>query len=115
MGVRIMATTNTNNTDSENVAKAIQAIAAGDLPGAKQLLVSVIKNVPEKYAYQSATEDGGISMAFWDQQEFIHYVNWAKPTQKLYWFVSAYPRAFFYLGFIAVAERDYQTAIDYLD
>ena len=72
-------------------------------------------NTPKEYSNQSTTEEGGLIIRFWDNAEFLHYVTWKEPTQNIIWNVSAYPRAFFYMGFIGVAERDYQSAIGYLD
>ncbi|MCX7164792.1 MAG: tetratricopeptide repeat protein [Rhodocyclales bacterium] len=110
-----MTSDDTNTADGEKVDKAVEAIAAGNLAAAKSLLLTVIKNSPEQYSHQTATQEGDLIIRFWDQQEFLHYVTWREPTQKIFWNVSVYPRAFFYLGFIGVAERDYPTAIGYLD
>ena len=101
--------------DSDKLDSAISAISTGDLAEAKRLLFSVIKNAPKEYSHQSTTEEGGLIIRFWDQAEFLQYVTWRKPTQDIICKVSVYPRAFFHLGFIGVAERDYESAIGYLD
>lgn len=110
-----MTDTNLNDLDAGKVDSAMRAISESDFASAKRLLMSVIANAPMRYEHQSATNDGSLVIRFWDQQEFIHYVNWTKPDRQIFWHASAYPRAFFYLGFIAVGDRDYNTAIAWLD
>lgn len=110
-----MPVNTSSGTDSEKVDQATQSIAAGDLKTAKRILSSVITNAPLKYSHQTEEDNGSLTIRFWDQAEFVHFVTWKKPSKSIQWVVSVYPRAYFYLGFIAVAERDYHTAIDYLD
>lgn len=102
-------------TDAERVDEALQAITEGNLGVAKNLLGAVIQNTPTHYSHQTETSDGGLDIRFWDQQEFIHFVTWKEPEVAINWIGCAYPRAFFYLGFIAVKEGDYPAAIDFLD
>ncbi len=101
--------------DAEKVNEAAASINNGDLTAAKQLLNSVIRNVPINYAHTTESTDESLYMRFWDQNEFLHYVNWEKPTQNIFWIKAAYPRAYYYLGFIAVSEGNFTAAIDYLD
>lgn len=101
--------------DKERIEEAVTAIAASDYLTAKKLLISIINNAPEDYSYTTEAEDGSLTIRFWNQAEFLHYVTWQKPSQSIYWKVGVYPRAFFYLGFIAVAEGNFEKAIHYLD
>ncbi len=101
--------------DGDKVDRAIAEISRGNAAEAKGLLLAVVRNTPSQYFHQTPTSDGGLVIRFWDQMEFVHYVNWKKPNRKIVWNVAVYPRAYFYLGFIAVANRDYQVAIGYLD
>jgi tetratricopeptide (TPR) repeat protein len=101
--------------DAAKVDDAMRAIRAGEISCAKELLLSVIENTPREYTYQTVTGDGALSIKFWDKDEFIHYVNWMAPEREIIWMGSAYPRAFFHLGFIAVQQGTYDEAIDYLD
>jgi tetratricopeptide (TPR) repeat protein len=110
-----MASNNIEVADGEKVDKAMAEISKGNFSAAKSLLLSVVRNTPSEYFHQTSNPDGSLVIRFWDQQEFIHYVNWKKPDRKIFWNVAAYPRAYFYLGFIGVAERDYQAALSYLD
>lgn len=110
-----MASNDIEVADGEKVDKAMGEISKGNYASAKSLLLTVVRNTPAEYFHQTVTSDGSLIIRFWDQQEFIHYVNWKKPDQKIFWNTAAYPRAYFYLGFIAVAERDYQAALSYLD
>jgi len=77
-------------------------------------LLSVVQNTPKGYRHTTAANDA-LSMRFWDQREFINFVQKAPPSRQTYWIISAYPRAYYYLGFISVAEGRYQDAIGYLD
>jgi tetratricopeptide (TPR) repeat protein len=101
--------------DAQKVSNAVNLISIGNLIAAKQMLVDVINNVPAHYAHTTKIDEDTVEMRFWDQNEFIHYVAWQKPTTKIKALLAAYPRAYYYLGFIAIAENDYQSAIKFLD
>lgn len=102
-------------SDAAKVDNAIMAIRAGESSYAKALLLSVIKNTPKEYAYQNETIDGELIIKFWDKEEFIHYTRWTEPKKSIVWMSSAYPRAFFHLGFLEVKDGNYEKAINYLD
>lgn len=101
--------------DAKKVNEAFSLIAAGNLIAAKQILAAVINNTPTNYAHTTKVDENTFDMRFWDQREFIHFVTWQKPTQNINALLAAYPRAYYYLGFIANAEGDFQAAIDLLD
>jgi tetratricopeptide (TPR) repeat protein len=103
--------------DAEKVDQALQALQRGDDRAGEALLLEVVGRAPATYVYQF--EDGdGLNIKFWDQAEFMHYVAWMKDNgtrRKLTWFGSAYPRAFYYLGFLRVKGKRYAEAIEFLE
>ncbi len=55
---------------------------------------------------------------FWDIGEFIHYMNRQSSRgarRRVTWIKSAYPRAYYYLGAIGVAQKHYREALRYLE
>jgi tetratricopeptide (TPR) repeat protein len=106
------------SVDVEKVDAAMQAIMSGNLDRAETLLLAVIANTPSEY---SNCEDHGetVSIRFWDQTTFIHYVTWQQDqglAQKgINWIGNAYPRAHYYMGFLCVKRRQFQRAIEFLD
>src|SRR5262249_21087967 len=79
--------------------------------------LSVIGNCPTGYTNSSEAPDGGTVIKFWSQHDFIHYVMWQKQQGiecGVQWVGNAYPRAYYYLGFICVKNRQYGPALQYL-
>jgi tetratricopeptide (TPR) repeat protein len=107
----------TEENDADQVDKALGELQRGNIPRAKQILTAVIENTPSgtDYATQIEDEKGGLSIKFWSQNAFVHYVTHESPNRSISWIGCAYPRAFYYLGFIAVKERDFQTALEHLE
>lgn len=115
-------TTNTTTqerelADAETVNTAVAALAAGDISKAESLLAGVIANTPSEYT-NCEEDDVAISIKFWDQAEFIHYVTWQKQqglaSKGIYWIGNAYPRAHYYMGFICVKRRQFERALEFL-
>jgi tetratricopeptide (TPR) repeat protein len=110
----------TEKQDAERVDQAIQMLKSGNVLTAKEILLQVIKNAPspEDYVYQYE-DDNSLSIKFWGPNEFMHYRTWQKQKESLgknvTWILSAYPRAFYYLGFITLEQGDPLRAIEYLD
>ncbi|MFO1022476.1 MAG: tetratricopeptide repeat protein [Planctomycetales bacterium] len=107
----------TESADAKKVDQAVESLANGDLQAAESLLQQVIANTPPNYQNQIDSEEG-LSIKFWDQMAFVHYVTWnpdQKPGRDISWIPNAYPRAFYYLGFIAVKHKQFDQAIKYLD
>ena len=65
------------SADADTVNAAVESLAAGDIGKAEFLLAGVIANTPLKYT-NSEEDDEAVSIKFWDQAEFIHYVTWQK-------------------------------------
>ena len=103
--------------DAEKVNRAARAIQTGDAEGAEGLLMEVVRNCPREYVYEYK-ENGTLFVKFWDRDEFVHFVLWQKKqgtNQAVTWIPSAYPRAFFYLGFLHVKAHHPEQAIALLD
>lgn len=104
-------------TDAEKVNQALAAIQGGQDDVALQLLQEVIANTPERYE-QEFEEDGTLHRKFWDQEDFVHYVMRQKARgveRGVVWIGNAYPRAFYYLGFLKVKAGKFAEAIEFLD
>jgi tetratricopeptide (TPR) repeat protein len=103
--------------DAEKVDQALQALQRGDDRAGEALLLEIVRRAPATYVYQFEVGDE-LSIKFWDRAEFMHYVAWMKDNgteRKLTWFSSAYPRAFYYLGFLRVKGKRYAEAIEFLE
>jgi tetratricopeptide (TPR) repeat protein len=104
--------------DARKVDEALVLLQAGDVTAAEAILQQVIANCPSEYANVLEDPDGSLAIKFWDQQEFVHYVLWQKQqgTERgIRWIANAYPRAYYYMGFICVKTRQYERAVKYLD
>ncbi|MCB0166443.1 MAG: hypothetical protein KDI79_19595 [Anaerolineae bacterium] len=103
--------------DIKKVEQALQMLEAGDPQKAEALLNRVIQNTPNNYIYQWEENDT-LFIKFWDQAEFVHYATWQKQqdiTKTVYWIKSAYPRAYYYLGFLSVKTQQYERALTFLN
>ncbi|HEY3446645.1 MAG TPA: tetratricopeptide repeat protein [Myxococcales bacterium] len=103
--------------DADKVDLALEALVAEDVRTAEDLLLEVMRNCPERYAYRTEV-DGGLVIKFWDQREFFHYVTFGKARgeeKAVRWMKSAYPRAFYYLGFLKTKLGDPEQALAFLD
>lgn len=112
-----MTSDDMESADAEHVDEALEALARGDLGPAESLLLSVIANTPHVYANSLEAEDG-LSIKFWGQQEFIHYVMWQQKQgspRGVTWLKNAYPRAHYYMGFLCVKRKQFERAVQFLD
>jgi tetratricopeptide (TPR) repeat protein len=103
--------------DAELVDEAVQLMQEGESARALGLLEEVISRTPDNYVNQFE-EDDTLYIKFWDQQDFLSYVDWYEAEgkkQELIWLFNAYPRAYFYMGYIYFENADYETAITFLD
>ena len=100
--------------DAKRVDEALPLIKQNSYAEAIQILSSVVQNAPKVYRHTTEVNDA-LYMRFWDQSEFINFVQKDPPSRQTYWVISAYPRAYYYLGFISVAEGRFQEAIRFLD
>ena len=109
-----MSKRNCEVADAKRVDEAMALIHISSYAEASHILLLVIKNTPKNYLHTTDV-NGTLYMRFWDQGEFINFVKKSPPSQPTYWVKSAYPRAYFYLGFLSAAEGRLQNAIEYLD
>jgi len=105
--------------DFDKVNKAVHKMNSGDLKSAKAILREVITNTPTDYT-NKYEKDGNLFIKFWDQEAYMHFGSWILTQgdgkkNNLYWVVNAYPRAYYYLGYIHSEEGDYQKAIELFD
>lgn len=100
--------------DAKRVDEAMSLIKRSSYGEANQILLSVVRNAPTDYRHTTVVNDKQF-MRFWDQGEFVNFVQKDPPSRQTYWVMSAYPRAYFYLGFISVAEGRLEKAIEYLE
>jgi tetratricopeptide (TPR) repeat protein len=100
--------------DAKRVDEAMGLIHRKSFGEASCILLSVVKNTPRNYRHTTEVNDA-LYMRFWDQSEFVNFVQKDPPSKQTYWVKSAYPRAYYYLGFISAAEGRFQDAIRYLD
>ncbi len=109
--------TRRESIDANKVNAAIEALASGNIGNAESLLLEVIANTPLEYS-NSEEDDEGISIKFWDQTDFIHYVTWQKKqgllNKNICWIGNAYPRAHYYMGFLCVKRKQFDRAIEFL-
>jgi tetratricopeptide (TPR) repeat protein len=103
--------------DVAKVEEALEALSAGKLKQGEQLLKEVIANTPENYENEEADGEG-IAIKFWSMNDFMHYVSWMQDQETeraVKWIGNAYPRAYYYLGFLCVKQKQFTQAVEYLD
>lgn len=114
-----MNTSPQEEEDASRVDEASAAIQNGLNDAALLILREVVRNTPKTYIYKFQQEDA-LSIKFWDKAEFLQFINWhqenggMKGIKNVYWIPSAYPRAYYYLGFISIEENRLKEAVDYL-
>ena len=109
-----MPDTELEKADAKRVDEAVALIKKNSYAAARKLLMGVVQNAPKLYRHTTEVSNS-LYMRFWDQSEFVNFVQKAPPSKQTYWIMSAYPRAYFYLGFLSVAEGKFHEAISYLD
>ncbi len=104
-------------SDAKTVDTALHALSSKDIDAAEKLLLSVIENTPVDYINVSDTPLGQ-TIRFWSKNDFIHYVTYQREkgiSSSVIWRSNAYPRAYYYLGFISVHKGLFSEAMNYLD
>lgn len=103
--------------DARKVDRAIEYRKKGMLNRACTLLEEVILNAPKQYICKFE-KSGQLYIKFWDRNKFIHFVKWNKnqgSEVSVTWLPSAYPRAYYHLGFINFEKKNYGMAIRFLE
>jgi tetratricopeptide (TPR) repeat protein len=104
--------------DAQVLGEALTAFDNGNIPLAERLLLSVIADTPNNYANATENDDGSLSIRFWDEFAFVHYVTWQRErgiNRAVHWIPNVYPRAYYYLGFLRVQAEKYEEALKALD
>ncbi|WNG38389.1 tetratricopeptide repeat protein [Archangium violaceum] len=108
--------------DAEQVDAALRLLVSKDLAGAERLLTDVVSRAPRdpRDYVHSYEQDGSLHIKFWSVEEFAYYATrnqeeFQQRKQQIVWMKNAYPRAFFYLGFVREAQGDHEGAIRWLD
>jgi tetratricopeptide (TPR) repeat protein len=103
--------------DAKKVDEAIQLLLNGHVDAAEAAFLDVTKRTPAVW-HERTEKDGRVFVRCWDQNEFTHLVTGSrKPAGAggVVWVGNGYPRAWFYLGFIAVKRNRPEDAIRFLD
>jgi len=102
--------------DAEQVDQAVALFQKNDLKSATKLLTDVASRAPAEYLREFETSDA-LYIKFWDVHEFTQFVTEKKVElkKKVYWLKSAYPRAFYYMGFLLVKVGVPEQALQLLD
>lgn len=102
--------------DAEIVDQAMRYIQTNDIDKALESLKDVISHTPTDYCNEYDIE-GVHYVKFWDKNQFVHYVTWKRQFDSIgetIWVPNAYPRAYYYLGYILVHKKQYKAALNYL-
>lgn len=103
--------------DAGLVDMAIELILGGGAEAAEAILRDVVQRAPRPYLRDTEGPEGELVVRFWDQTEFIYFVTHRghRLGRNIVWRPSAYPRAFYYLGFLRVKQERPAEAIAFLD
>jgi tetratricopeptide (TPR) repeat protein len=107
----------TEESDAKLVDRAHQLIKDSNHDKAYSILSDIVKRTPQKYVNQFK-KDGKLFIKFWDLNEFTSYtaqIQEKSELQRVVWLPNAYPRAYFYLGYLHIEKEEYEKAINYLD
>jgi Flp pilus assembly protein TadD len=103
--------------DAEQVEMAMSLIVDERFAEAERLLADVASRAPATYELM-LVNGTQLDIKFWDLSDFLHYVVWQQKhgvERGITWIPSAYPKAFYYLGFLRVKQGRYLEATSYLD
>jgi tetratricopeptide (TPR) repeat protein len=107
----------TEEEDAKLVEQALRHIQEKQLEQARQVLLGVVGRAPANYVTSYEVE-GKLHVKFWDMASFVAYVAWMKSAgqdRDLVWVSNAYPRAYYYLGYIQIEAGDLPGAVRYLE
>jgi tetratricopeptide (TPR) repeat protein len=102
---------------AERVEQALERIQQKDLEGARRLLLGIIALAPRDYVNQFEA-DGKLHIKFWSLPDFLGYVAWMQAggqPRDVVWLKNAYPRAYYYLGYLHIELGQFDTAVQVLD
>lgn len=108
----------TERDDAIKVDRALSLIDSGQIDAARQLLEQVTANSPQFYVYDFGTAQE-MCIKFWSLAEYLGYIALMRQpgeqvTQEVLWLKSAYPRAYYYLAQMDIAEGNDDAATMHL-
>jgi tetratricopeptide (TPR) repeat protein len=105
--------------DADQVNFAERLIKNGQIAEGRSVLEDVVSRAPEFYAYNFGNEKQQY-IKFWSLAEYLGYIKMTRNQgeaveQEVIWLASAYPRAFFRLAEIEIANHNDALAAEFLD
>ena len=107
---------NVEEKDAHKMDKAVQAVDERNLTTARTLLKEIIANTPKDY--RNTYEDGKqVFVRVWDKDEYSHFMQETsnQDGKKVTPIPSVYPRAYYYLAYIDVEEKKFDSALTNLE
>jgi len=109
--------TEIEKADAKKVDQALDHLNEKDISLAEALLRDVCSRCPNEYVYDYII-NGSRYIKFWSAAEFTEYVairGEDNAQQTVFWILSAYPRACFYLAYVLVDKHDLEEALQWLN
>jgi len=109
----------TEKQDAIRVDEAIAMISRGEITEACSTLQQIVANTPQLYVYNFGNEKE-LFIKFWTMAEYLGYIALTRNrgeeiTQEVIWLKSAYPRAYYHLAELDLANNNDGGAAEYLD
>jgi tetratricopeptide (TPR) repeat protein len=104
-------------TLAQAVDRAIEAMNEGRFSRAIPILEAVLAKAPADYAH-SEERDGKLVVRFWNSADFVGCVMAMKARgieRDVAWIPNAFPRAAYYLGYIAIDRGRFDEALAHFD
>jgi tetratricopeptide (TPR) repeat protein len=98
----------------DDIEKADALIRQSKVAAAIPFLERALAEMPPGWKPRVETPEQ-LSIAFWDQRDFLAYIAHEKPTKKVIWAVPSYARLCYYLAFAAVERSDLDRAEAWID
>ena len=93
---------------------AVSLAREGEFTKAERLLCDFVSHVPPGWKPVKETEKQ-LEIAFWNETEFLNYVLANTASKNIVFVEPSYSQAYYLLGTLAVEQRNYDNALDYLD
>ncbi len=105
--------------DADQVNFAERLIKDGQIAEGRSVLEDVVSRAPEFYAYNFGNEKQQY-IKFWSLAEYLGYIKMTRTKgeaveQEVIWLASAYPRAFYRIAEIEIANHNDALAAEFLD
>jgi tetratricopeptide (TPR) repeat protein len=105
-----------DSPESQEMSRALEMVKAGDLGGAEKLLKGLIAKMPSSWKPVNEFPDR-IEVAFWDRESFMQCSPEMaqKSGKKIEWIWPNYANVYYYLAYIEVERKNYDSALTYLE